>query len=311
MLLTLLIGILIALVTVLPLSWKWQFGVRQMALTTLLFALVSSLLVVLLNKGVALSSAMQAGLVWLGSVAGITILVLYRFYRDPERISPVGDNVIVSPADGTVLYVRRTEGGMLPVANKHGHEYPLRELTKLPLGHEDAVVIGIGMNYLDVHVNRAPMAGRVRLWRHFPGSFGSLRLLPMEFENERVTTVIENGDRQVAVVQIASRLVRQIVSFVHEGEDLRLGQRIGKIRFGSQVDVVLTHPDDLRILVQPGEHLSAGTSMLAEYDVVPTRTEQPVHDGSSSNILEYADASQAHGSKQPADVGVDSPGSKP
>ena len=92
----------------------------------------------------------------------------------------------------------------------------------------------------------------------------------MVFENERATTVIERGDIEVAVVQIASRLVRQIVSFVKEGEDVALGQRIGVIRLGSQVDVVLPARPDVLINVQPGQRVRAGESVLA---VVGTDTE--------------------------------------
>ena len=157
-------------------------------------------------------------------------LLAYRFYRDPERQAPDRDDVIVSPADGVVIYVRKSEGGMLPVSDKHGRRYPLVELTKTQLHSDDAVVIGIAMNFADVHVNRSPLDGRVTFCRHFPGMFGSLRKPEMLFENERATTVIERDDLQVAVVQIASRLVRQIAVFLREGEPVALSQRLGVIR---------------------------------------------------------------------------------
>ena len=82
---------------------------------------------------------------------------------------------------------------------------------------DEAVVIGIAMNFADVHVNRAPIDGRVRFPSAFPGAFGSLRKPEMAFENERATTVIEGDGLQVAVIQIASRLVRQIAAFVPGG----------------------------------------------------------------------------------------------
>jgi phosphatidylserine decarboxylase len=152
---------------------------------------------------------------------------------------------------------------MLPVSTKQGRAYTLHELTKSPFRSEDAVVIGIGMSFLDVHVNRAPIAGRVALHRHFPGRFGSLKRPEMAFENERATTIIEQDDLQVAVVQIASRLVRQIASFVHEGQQVALGQRIGVIRLGSQVDLVLPAHRDVQVTVRPGERVRAGESILA------------------------------------------------
>jgi phosphatidylserine decarboxylase len=197
-------------------------------------------------------------------------VLAYRFYRDPERTAPDRDDVIVSPADGKVIYIRKSEGGKLPGSTKHGRDYTLQELTKTPLCSEDAFVIGIAMSFLDVHINRAPMAGSVTLVRHYGGRFGSLKQPAMVFENERTTTVIERGDLQVAVVQIASRLVRQIVSFVREGQDVAVGQRIGVIRLGSQVDVVLPIRDDVKVAVQVGMRVKAGESILATSSKPPS-----------------------------------------
>jgi phosphatidylserine decarboxylase len=153
---------------------------------------------------------------------------------------------------------------MLPVATKHGRDYGLTELTKTPLNAEEAIVVGIAMSFLDVHVNRAPIAGRVKLRKHFPGRFGSLGKPRMVFENERATTVIEGLGLEVAVVQIASRLVRQIASFVRVDEKVELGQRIGVIRLGSQVDVVLPQRAGVEVTVRPGDRIRAGESVLAE-----------------------------------------------
>ena len=107
------------------------------------------------------------------------------------------------------------------------------------------------------------MTGRVRLLRHIKGLFLSLKRWEAVLENERVLTVIDNGQFQIGVVQIASRLVRKIVPYVAEGSDLRRGQRLGTIRFGSQVDVILPNLPGLDITVKPGMKLQAGTSILA------------------------------------------------
>jgi phosphatidylserine decarboxylase len=139
----------------------------------------------------------------------------------------------------------------------------LAELTRTKVHEGDSIVVGIGMSFLDMHVNRAPIAGRVLLRRHFPGRFGSLGVPEMVFENERATTLIAGRELEVAVVQIASRLVRQIAGFVGEGQEVELGQRIGVIRFGSQVDLVLPSRPDLRVLVREGDHVQAGTSVIA------------------------------------------------
>jgi phosphatidylserine decarboxylase len=197
------------------------------------------------------------------TLAAVFVFLAYRFYRDPERIVPERDGVVVSPADGKVIYIRESRDGMLPISTKYGNEYPLEELTKTTFYSREAVVVGISMSFLDVHVNRAPIAGRIILQRHFPGSFGSLRRPEMVFKNERATTVIERDELQVAVVQIASRLVRQIASFVREGQDTAMGQRIGIIRFGSQVDLVLPTRQDLKLTVQIGKQVKAGQSIIA------------------------------------------------
>ena len=121
------------------------------------------------------------------------------------------------------------------------------------------------MTYLDVHVNRAPIGGEVRLVKRIGGLYRSLKHKEAVFQNERVATVIENPDVQVGVVQIASRLVRKIVPFVYEQAVIEQGQRIGKIRFGSQVDIIVPDSTGLEILVAPGDRLTAGISQIARY----------------------------------------------
>ena len=255
------IGMLLALITILPLAWKWQLGVFRIGVLVALMALLSGLVAALFSKPLLL----QVGLTWLIAVLATFAFLAYRFYRDPERNVPGLPGAIVSPADGKVIYIRESRNGMLPIATKHGYDYPLRELTKLPFYTEEAVVLGISMNFMDVHVNRAPIAGRIALQRHFPGCFGSLRHPEMVFENERATTVFEREELQVAVVQIASRLVRQIVSFVAEGQHVDRGQRFGVIRFGSQVDLVVPASASLEIRVKPGDHVKAGQTIIAKY----------------------------------------------
>ena len=262
-----LIGIMLVLITTLPLAWKWQLGMRRIALLVILLALLSGLIVTFLENLISINVLIRAGLVWLMTLVAMFAFLAYRFYRDPERTISNRNDVIVSPADGKVIYIRESHGGLLPVSTKYSQVYPLQELTKSPFYSQEAVVIGISMNFLDVHVNRAPIAGRITLHRHFPGRFGSLRRPEMVFENERATTLIERDEQlQIAVVQIASRLVRQIATFVREGQDVELGQRIGAIRFGSQVDLVLPICQDLKIRVQPGELVKAGQSVIATFE---------------------------------------------
>jgi phosphatidylserine decarboxylase len=264
------IGILLALITMLPLAWKWQLGVLRIGVLVTLMALLSGLLTALLASWLSISLLLQIGASWLIAVLAMFAFLAYRFYRDPERNVPNLPGVIISPADGKVIYIRESQDGMLPISTKRGHDYPLRELTKQPFYTEQAVVLGISMNFMDVHVNRAPIAGHITFQRHFPGRFGSLRDPEMVFENERATTIFEQEELQVAVVQIASRLVRQIVSFVTKGQQVTLGQRFGVIRFGSQVDMVIPSLKSLELQVKPGDTVKAGLSIIAKYAPIDT-----------------------------------------
>jgi phosphatidylserine decarboxylase len=263
------IGVVLALATALPLAWKWQLGLIRCGLVTVGLALGATLIVVAIDAAVNLPSWVAVVLIWVLTAGLGGVAVLYRFFRDPERRAPDGEGVIVSPADGEVVYVREARSGVLPKATKLGRDYQLDELTKTPLATDDAVVIGVAMSFLDVHVNRAPLGGRVAVLRKFPGLFGSLRRPEMIFENERATIVIEHGDLQVAVVQIASRLVRRIVPYVGEGDDVVAGQRIGMIRFGSQVDLVLPLREGLRVTAEPGDRVSAGETIVAIFEPTP------------------------------------------
>lgn len=197
---------------------------------------------------------------------GVILLtaMLANFFRDPDRRDPEEKGALVSPADGTVLYVKRIEAGMVPVSRKQGHSFSLQELAATNLLSKASYLIGIEMNILNVHVNRAPAAGKIIHLQHIPGTFLSLRNEEAPFRNERCTTVIETGSYAIGVVQIASRLVRRIVSYVDTGETVTRGQRIGMIRFGSQVDVVIPAGEGMTIAVNPGDTVIAGETLITQ-----------------------------------------------
>lgn len=269
-----LVGTLLALMTLLPLQWRLRVGdtsLRRTAFVIIVLAVLASLLATLIGTLIPINTVLRVIFIWFLTPLLTLATVAYCFYRNPRRTPPDRDDVIISPADGEVIYVREARNGILPVSTKQGRNYTLHELTKTPLHMDDAVVIGIWMTLLDVHVNRAPIAGRIVLQRHFPGSFYSKKEPGMEFENERATTIIEREGLQVAMAQIASRLVRQIASFVREGQEVALGQRMGMIRFGSQVDLVLPAREDVKVIVQPGTRVRAGETIIAAYAYVPER----------------------------------------
>ena len=178
--------------------------------------------------------------VWLFVVALGCAVVAYRFYRDPERTPPDGLGAVVSPADGTIVYIRTVHGE----ATRRDQARAVLSAGRAdedPLHLGEARVIGIGLNFMDVHVNRAPVAGSVTCERHR----GPVRLSPPAgdgAQNERVTMVFEGGGGQIAVVLIASRLVRRIVTFVHDGEDVavRPANRHDPIRLSGR----RRHPGD-------------------------------------------------------------------
>jgi phosphatidylserine decarboxylase len=258
------VGAALAIVTCAALALKWQLGLRRSVGAAVLLAIGPALAVALVDPPGRVLGPAAAWAMTMALAAGV---VAHRFYRDPRRTPPDDGDAIVSPADGGVIYVRRSTGGRLPASSKLGREYTLEELTRTPLHDGDAVVIGIALSFLDVHVSRAPAAGRIVRQRHHPGGFASLRRPEAAFENERATILLECGERQLAVVLIASRLVRRIVTFLREGDEVRAGQRIGVIRFGSQVDLVLAQRAGLAVAVAPGDRVVAGETIVARAPV--------------------------------------------
>src|SRR5215472_3621030 len=256
-------GSALAIATALPLAHKWQLGVRRAGLLVLAVSMVTAVLVASSDLLLHFTAVTGTLAMWIGTVLASLGFLLAVFFADPERPAPSRQDVIVSPADGRVIYVRAIQAGEIPVADKKGNANPLPELAGTALGAHGALAIGISMNLSDVHVNRAPIAGRVMLALRVPGEFGSLRRPEMAVRNERATTLIQAGDIEVAVVQIASRLVRRIVTFIPAGEAVRVGQRIGAIRFGSQVDLLIPAADHVRPSVQVGDRVIAGRTIVA------------------------------------------------
>lgn len=196
---------------------------------------------------------------------GVSIgTMLFFFFRDPDRGSPHRQDWIMSPADGTVIYVKEIHHSRFPFAVKNGNEIPLKEFTTVDLIPDRGIQIGIAMNYLNVHVNRSPIAGTITMLKPIPGLFASLKHIESLLENERVLMVFENESLKVGIVQIASRLVRRIVPFVKAGQVVQQGERVGRITFGSQVDLLVPYHESLRVCVQVGDEVSAGTSQLIE-----------------------------------------------
>jgi phosphatidylserine decarboxylase len=250
---------------------------------------------------------------WLILTAGLLMLLLilillrlsivtdYAYHalvKDPVRQIPAGNN-IVSPADGTILYIKEINNGILPDLVKKNIRLPLKDLMKTELIKpiEKGYLIGIYMNTDGVHINRAPTDGiyerqiifngphmsmtemekSVILAKLIPGLVTAKKLLGMEpfsiekngdyiLKSARETSAIK--DRRgtlVYIIRIADYWVGNILTWVQEGQEVKKGQKMGMITWGSQVDICFKHTPGLEIQVNVGEYIYAGETILATY----------------------------------------------
>jgi len=190
---------------------------------------------------------LSAPLGWLG--LALTGWCVY-FFRDPKRITPVDQALVVSPADGKVASVAL----ILPPG-------------ELGLGSDPCRRVSVFMNVFNCHVNRAPVAGRISRIVYRPGKFLNAELDKASEDNERNGMVIASANGPIGVVQIAGLVARRIACFVAEGTELSAGERIGLIRFGSRLDVYL--PATATILVAEGQTAIAGETVIARFGAAP------------------------------------------
>lgn len=190
------------------------------------------------------------------------VLFLYRFFRNPKRVIPGNVNDIVSPADGRIIYIKELEINQTPVTIKKKRVANIKEITKTDILEQPCYLIGIAMTLFDVHYNRAPIDGKVIMVKHTPGTSIGLNTPESTLTNERNTTVFERKDGvKAGVVQIAARGVNRCIVMSKEGEVLNRGEIFGKIRWGSQSDLIL--PRNCEILVREGEQVFAGSTIIA------------------------------------------------
>ncbi len=187
------------------------------------------------------------GWLWnpLGWILGIATVWCAYFFRDPQRVTPLRDGLVISPADGIISSV--------------GFFVPPHELG---LGDRPLQRVSVFMSVFDCHVNRAPMSGRILKLAYKPGLFLSADLDKASEDNERSSLLLETAAGRIGVVQIAGLIARRIVSFVREGETIGIGDRFGLIRFGSRVDVYL--PDGFQVMIGLGAKAIAGETILAD-----------------------------------------------
>ena len=182
---------------------------------------------------------------FLGLIGLVLTIWCYYFFRDPERYSINDDDYLVSPADGLVLQVQE-------------NEWP----KELNLENKKFTKVSIFMNIFDCHVNRSPCAGKVSEILYKPGKFFNASLDKASEENERNYYKITNSKGEdIIVVQIAGLIARRIVTDTSENSDLKQGERIGMIRFGSRADLYF---ENYQPLVQVNQKTIAGETLIAK-----------------------------------------------
>lgn len=182
----------------------------------------------------------------LGAIGVVLTVWCVYFFRDPDRVTPVRDGLVISPADGIVQKIDQAP--------------PPKELE---MGDEPRPRIAVFMNVFDVHVNRAPISGTISRLSYRPGKFLNASLDKASEFNERQNLRLTMDDgRDIAFVQIAGLVARRILCDVHEGQEIRTGERFGMIRFGSRVDVYL--PEGVEPLVAVGQRAIAGETVIAD-----------------------------------------------
>ncbi|MBM3579187.1 MAG: phosphatidylserine decarboxylase [Alphaproteobacteria bacterium] len=202
-------------------------------------------------KFIIISALLAIILALFSDVLGLIGLVLTLwcvfFFRDPERVIPVEENVVVSPADGVVTRV----------------EYGVEAPEELGYGKRKFNKISVFLNVFNVHVNRVPVGGKVIKVSYKPGKFLSANVDDASRENERNSVVVKtvNGS-EVVCVQVAGLVARRIISDAKEGQEFATGERYGIIRFGSRTDIYLHEEIAIKSLV--GQTMIGGETVIAK-----------------------------------------------
>lgn len=196
---------------------------------------------------IALVVALALLFVWKPLFWAMIVIALWvcYFFRDPPRVTPIREGLVVSPADGRVSAITTS---LPPV--------------EMGLSGTPLLRISVFMNVFDCHVNRMPVAGLISRIVYTPGLFLNAELDKASDDNERSAMIVETAVHRIGVVQIAGLIARRIVGWVEEGAVLPVGERFGLIRFGSRVDVYL--PLDTQVLVGIGQKAIAGETVLAD-----------------------------------------------
>lgn len=180
---------------------------------------------------------------WIALVFWVIVAFVVQFFRDPYRPIPQQDGIVVSPADGKVIFTG---------------------LVQDPYMDREALKISVFMNVFSVHSNRAPVTGTVKSITYSAGQFVNAALDKASLDNERnATWFVTDQGQDVVAVQVAGLIARRILCYVNKGDVVKRGQRYGFIRFGSRVDLFL--PADFKPAVSLGDSVKSGSSVLGKF----------------------------------------------
>ena len=169
----------------------------------------------------------------------ILLIFTFYFFRDPERVVPIGDDILVSPADGLIT-----------------------NITEIKEGKKTYTRVSIFLSIFNVHIQRLPISGVVTKVDYIEGKFINATLDKASDENERLKITIKNGNNLIYVTQIAGLIARRIVNYVKPNENINQGERYGIIKFGSRVDIEF--PNSFKLLVNEGQQCIGGETIIAQ-----------------------------------------------
>ena len=169
----------------------------------------------------------------------ILLIFTFYFFRDPERVVPIGDDILVSPADGLITNINETKEGK-----------------------KTYIKVSIFLSIFNVHIQRLPITGEVTKVDYIEGKFINATLDKASDENERLKITIKNGNNLIYVTQIAGLIARRIINYVKPNENINQGERYGIIKFGSRVDIEF--PNSFKLLVNEGQQCIGGETIIAQ-----------------------------------------------
>ena len=184
------------------------------------------------------------------------IAFFMQFFRDPNRNIPVEDGVVVAPADGKIL---KGKIDYLKIVTEQDDPV-MKHILK---DGEKGIVISTFMSPFDVHVQRAPVSGKILKTKYYPGKF-KVAMGDVHTENEKNLIVIDSEYGKIGVIQIAGFVARRIVQYVDVGDTVKIGERLGMIRFGSRVNLILPY-EKFKVMVFEGEKPTAGETIMAQF----------------------------------------------